>query len=69
MVKVCGPEVQACVPTWSVAFSMTSAGDLAQKPDMPRLSPEEPAWCGARRHRFVRPHNRGAMTGGDDQRL
>lgn len=48
MVKVCGPEVEARVPTWSVAFSTTWAGDPAQKPDMPRLSPEEQAWCAAR---------------------
>jgi hypothetical protein len=47
MIKVCKPEDEACIPTYAVACSVTWAGDPAHKSEMPRLSPEEEAWCAA----------------------
>jgi hypothetical protein len=47
LIKVCKPEDEGCVPTYPVACSMTWMGDPAQKPDIPRLSPEAQAWCAA----------------------
>ena len=41
MLKVCKPEDEGCVPTYPVACSMTSVGDPAQKPEMPRLSTQK----------------------------
>jgi hypothetical protein len=45
LIKICKPEDETCVPTYAVNCSMTWAGDPAQKPDFPQLSPEEWAWC------------------------
>jgi hypothetical protein len=47
MVRICKPEDEACVPTYPVACSTTWAGDAAQKPNIPSLSPQEQAWCAA----------------------
>lgn len=47
MVKLCTPDDEACVPTYSVACSTTWAGDTSRKPMMARLSPTEEAWCAA----------------------
>jgi len=45
VLKACKPEDEACVPAIAVMCSVTWAGDPAQKPNMPQLSPEEQAWC------------------------
>jgi hypothetical protein len=43
--KVCTPEDEACVPTAAVMCQEIWAGDPAEKPNMPPLSPREQAWC------------------------
>jgi hypothetical protein len=45
VVKVCTPEDEACVPTEAVMCQEIWAGDPAEKPAMPPLSPREQAWC------------------------
>ena len=47
LVKECKPEDEGCVPTYAVPCSVTWMGDPAQKPNMPRLSPNDEAWCAA----------------------
>jgi hypothetical protein len=47
LIKGCEPEDEGCVPTYAVACSVIWMGDPAEKPNMPRLSPEEEAWCAA----------------------
>ena len=45
LIKVCDPDHETCVPTYALKCSMRWAGDPAQKPDFPQLSPDERAWC------------------------
>lgn len=56
MVRICGPEDEACVATYPVACSMIWMGDSAEKPFIPPLSPEEQAWCDAHGGNDSRSH-------------